>query len=168
MVLFLKIININIRCFIQMVVKTNFKELIELMKSDSEPAQRRKVILCGRDDLLTQAVHLFLESRTQWNVIRVLSDVHGPEIIPEITGSKPDVVILCQDRVFEDSILPLRLISEELCQKVVTVNLENNQLQVYSKKDIVIKEVSDLLCVIEGDIFSNCIPSQEVGSVKHT
>ena len=149
MVLFLKIININIRYFIQMVVKTDLKELIELMKSDSEPAQSRKAMLWGRDDLLTQAIHLFLESRWNWKVIRVLSDAHGPEIIPEMTGSKPDVVILCQDKVNGDSTLPLQLINEQFCSKVVTVNLENNQLQVYSKQDIVIEGVSDLLCVIE-------------------
>ena len=117
--------------------------------SDIEPAITRKVVLWGRDDVLTQAVHSFLEAGANWKVARVLSSDDVRNLFKKVIEEKPDVVILCQDKVNGDSTLPLRLINEQFCPKVVTVNLENNQLQVYSKQDIVIEGVSDLLCVIE-------------------
>jgi len=140
----------------------NLDESIVLEQPEMKPTLTRKAILWGRDDLLTQAVHLFLESGTTWKVVRVSSEDDVQKLFQMITGIGPDVVVLCQDKVFEDSILPLRLINEQLCRKVVTLNLENNQMQVYSKHDVVIQGVPDLLCVIEAGLFSNCTTEKEV------
>jgi len=147
----------------------DLNELIMPEKSDYEPALTRKVVLWGRDDLFTQAIYLFLDTDTTWKVVRVSSGDDIQNLFRKIIEERPDVVILCQDRTLEDSVLPLKLINEQLCQKVVTVNLESNQVQVYSKQNILLHGGSDLLSIIENGNFSNYTPGKEVEqALKHS
>ena len=140
----------------------NLDELITPEISDMEPALTRKAVLWGRDDVLTQAVHSFLEAGTNWKVARVSSSDDIRSLFQKVIEEKPDVVVFCQDRVFEDSMLQLSLINEQLCRKVVTVSLESNQVQVYSKQDFLLQGGSDLLSIIEDGNFSTCTLGKKV------
>lgn len=144
----------------------NLTEFIKPEKPDPEPAHTRKTILWGREDLLSRAVLLFLETRMDWDVIKVSSDGGVDNLIQKIERVKPDVVILCQDTVDGDSALPLRVLDEQYCLKVVSLNLENNLMQVYSKQKIIVQGVSDLLSVVESSLFFDNTLEKEVGSTK--
>lgn len=152
-------------CFlICMVANMNLNELIEPEKPDPEPARTRKAVLWGREDLLSRAISLFLEARMSWDVIRVSSSGNVDSLLQKIEGVKPDVVILCQETVDGDSALPLRVLNEQHCRKVVTLSLENNLMQVYSKQKIMIQGVADLLSVVETGIFLDRTLGKEVGA----
>jgi hypothetical protein len=134
--------------------------------TDVEPMRTRKAILWGQDNLLSESVGFFLESSLTWDVIRVKSDEDVDHLFEETKRINPEVVILCTDRTLKDSRLPLRLIHEQNCLRVVTVSLENNQIQVHSKHNVVIQGVSDLLSIVEAGNFSDCVPGKEAGSKK--
>lgn len=154
---------------IYMVTKMNLNELIEPEKPDPEPTRTRKAVLWGREDLLSRAISLFLETRMTWDVIKVSSDGNVDGLIQKIGRVKPDVVILCQETVDGDSALPLRvLVDEQHCLKVVTLSLENNLMQVYSKQKIMIQGVADLFSVVESGLFGDNKLEKEVGSDKQT
>lgn len=144
----------------------NLNKLIKPESPDVDPAHARKVILWGREDLLSRAVRLFLETRMDWMVVRVSNDGNVEDLFHILLRERPDVVILCQDRFDGDAELPLRLINAQLCLKVVTLNLENNLMQVYSKQNVMIQGITDLLSVIEAGIFSDRTLDKEVGTSK--
>ena len=144
------------------LIKMDFIDMVEPVEKTNEgPARSRKAILWGGDDLLSQAVGLFLESSMTWDVIRVSSEEGVEKLIQETKRVNPEAVILCQDRV-GDSDLALRLINEQLCIKVLVVSLENNLMQVYSKHNVVIQGTSDLLSIFDSGNFSNCTLGKEV------
>jgi hypothetical protein len=129
---------------------------------DSTSAGPRKAVLWGREDLLAQAVGLFLEAERVWDVNRVSSDGGVDHLIEEVKRTSPDVVILCQERVDEESSLPVRLIQEQLCLKVITVGLESNLMQVHSKHSVIVRGVSDLLSIVESGYFPKNAQEKEV------
>ena len=166
MVVILNFIKIIIIFFgSHILIKMSINIMVEpIGNTDAGTIHSRNAILWGGDDLLSRAVGLFLEARMTWSVIKVSNTDSVENLIQKVTMVKPDVVILCHDTVQGDSVLPLRLIQEQPCLKVVSVNLENNLMQVYSKRNVVIEGVSDLLCVIETDVFSNCTSGKGVSS----
>lgn len=129
---------------------------------DSPPARTRKAVVWGREDLLAQAVGLFLEAERIWDVKRVASDGGVDRLFQEVKRTSPDVVILCQERVGEEPSLPVRLIQEQLCLKVVTVGLESNLMQIHSKHSVIVKGVSDLLSIVESGYFPKNAQKKEV------
>lgn len=131
----------------------------------SPSAGPRKAVLWGRDDLLAQAVGLFLESERIWDVIRVSSDGGVEHLVEEVKRKNPDVVILCQERIDDDPTLPVRLIQEQLCLKVISVGLESNLMQVHSKHSVIVRGISDLLSIAESGYFSKIAQEKEV---RHT
>jgi len=130
--------------------------------TDAEPVHIRKAVLWGEDDLLSQAIGLFLEANMTWDVIRVSRNMNADGLIDEVKRINPEVVILREDRVGENSALPLRLINEQCCLKVISVGLESNLLQVYSKQNVILQGVTDLLSIVETGNYSNCTPEKEV------
>ncbi len=110
----------------------------------------KTVILWGREDLLGRGVEFFLSTRSEWEVIRV-SDKQGVDFLTqEVERVKPDVVILYQGNCAEDMPVPMRLLQACPGLKVITVSLENNSVEVYSKQKVWLKEVADLLSVVVG------------------
>lgn len=146
----------------------DFIDMVEpVEKTNGGPPRSRKAILWGWDDLLTRAVGHSLEASMIWDVIRVPTEA-GVEILVSETGRVgPDVVILCQERVEDDTSLPIRLIQEQFCPRVVIVELESNQIQVYSKQNVIVQGANDLLFIIDSGIFPDCTDGKEVGSTNN-
>jgi hypothetical protein len=145
-----------------MVISMNLPKIIEPEIPDPKTTHSRVAILWGREDLLAQAVSLLLESGKTWQVLRIPGGQDIERLIQKIKNVKPDVVILCQERLDDDISLPIRLIQGQLCQRVVIVELESNQIQVYSQQNIIVQGASDLLSIIESGIFPDRTPEKEV------
>ena len=127
-----------------------------------ESTSPRKIILWGRDDLLSQAIDLFLHVNQSWDVTRLSSDSGEEKLIEETQRISPEVVILCRERIVEDASLPLRLINEQFCLRVVTVGMESNLMQVYSKQNVLLQGASELLSIVESGNFPICTSGEEV------
>jgi hypothetical protein len=131
--------------------------------TDEKPTRTQKAILWGQDDLLAQAVALLLTQSMTWDVTRISSENGADDLFEGTRQIHPDVVILCVDTVREiDSLMPLWLINEQLCSKVIAVGLESNLMQVYSKQDVILQGATDLLSIIETRNSSICTPEEEV------
>jgi len=135
--------------------------------TDAESSGARKAILWGQDTLLSQAVEIFLEESMAWSVIRISSDDGSERLFQETGEINPDLVILCIDRFDESSSLPLQLIDQQQNLKVVTLGLESNLIQVYSRQNVILQGVSDLLSIVKTRNFSDCTLEKEAHHTKH-
>jgi len=123
--------------------------MLEISKMSSNMVKSRTVILFGREDLLARAIEIFLSNKKEWEVIRI-SDKHSEKVlIREVDKANPDVVILCQGDSIGQNDLPWRLMQSHPEIKVITIGLENNVMGIYNKKMVLVREVPDLLTVID-------------------
>lgn len=113
----------------------------------------KKAILWGPDDLLTRSMEIFLTSAETWEVIRIPVEKGYACLVEQAKQIKPHVIILYAEHCENNPDLPMQLIQQHPNLRVVTVSLEENQLQVYSKHSILVQNASDLLSVIEKNYF---------------
>lgn len=114
-------------------------------------AKQKTILLWGRGDLLSSSVELFLTTQKGWHVFNLQNDENLETLIKTVDELSPEVVILHQwDRAGALN-LPTNLLQGRPGLKVITVNPENNVLEVYSKQDILVKSASDLISVIKAD-----------------
>ena len=124
-----------------------------------------KVVLWGEDELLTRAMEMLLmDQQTEpWQVIRLAAHMGNASIVETIRRIMPDLVIIYQAKPYKDCDPLIKLLHEQpdlavLADqpeaRVIIVSLENNVVQVYSKHSITVRQVSDLLSVIEDRYFS--------------
>ena len=130
----------------------------------------KTAILWGQDDLLAQAMEIFLTKEESWEMIRIPSDEGVCSLVEQVRRTRPDLVILYRGK-FDDSdpftkLLQeqpeLRVIGEQPEIRVITVSLENNVMQVYTKHSVTVRNVSDLLSIIEDRNFSEYPIEKEV------
>lgn len=113
------------------------------------------VILWGPDGLLAESVESFLKTGAHWEVLKISSEKEVDYLFQQMKCLKPEVVILCQEKDFYDTNLLLQIMQVQMCLKVVTLSMESNLMQVYSKHHVVMNEVSDLLSVVETNYLPN-------------
>lgn len=164
-----KLFNIRVILFnLQKLIKMDVIGMVETIgKTHTEPIRNKKAVLWGQVDVLAQAIGQFLEASMIWDVTRIPTEAGAEILVRETRRVNPDIVILCQERVDDDASLPIRLIQGQPCCRVVTVELESNQIQVYSKQNVIVQGASDLLSIIESGIFPDCTHAKEVGSTKN-
>lgn len=122
----------------------SFFEDENLMKS-------KRVIVWGQDDLLSWAVNFFLTARKDWNVVSLSSD-HGIDyLIQEVEKLNPDVVIVYQNKCVNSARLLMQLLYTRPELTMITVSPQDNSIEVYSKTQVFVHEVSDLISVVDGE-----------------
>lgn len=124
----------------------------------------RTVILWGQNDLLTKAMEMLLTENEseQWNIIKLPANQCIAALVEQVQQLKPDLVILYRAKPAADSDELGKLIQQQPDLWMITFSLENNVMQVYNKHSITIRQVSDLLSVIENRHFSNQPAEKEV------
>jgi hypothetical protein len=110
----------------------------------------KTIILWGREDLLGQAMELFLTSGADWHVIRVSDQEDEEALIQQVERANPQAVIIYQGDCARDTRLPAHMMQGRPGLKVTTVSLESNYLEVYSKQKVCLRQAKDLLSVVEG------------------
>jgi hypothetical protein len=126
----------------------NLSELLGPVENPSPPLPH-KAILWGANNLLAEAVEFFLKTRVEWELVRISCDRGVDYLIQQVQRVKPAVVILCQEKDTSDTALLMQLDQVESCLKVVILSMENNLIHVYSKHNVMMHDVLDLLAVIE-------------------
>jgi hypothetical protein len=122
----------------------------------------KRAILWGSNDLLSRAMELFLTAGETWEVIRIPVEQGHTYLLGQAKLIHPNVIILYTKNCFENPSLPMELIQYQPNLQVVTVSLEENQMQVYSKQSIQIRAAADLMSIIEDRYFSEHADEQEV------
>jgi hypothetical protein len=110
----------------------------------------KKVMLCGRKDVLGGAFEAFLADKQDWDVVRITEDSPAEDFIQVVKQENPDVVILYESSLFRATPLPAKLMQNCPKVRVITASLQDNNLEVYDKQKICINNVADFFAAIEG------------------
>jgi hypothetical protein len=122
--------------------------MMSVPKSDTSVISKQ-VIVWGRDDLLSWSVMSFLSARKDWEVISLLKGQSIDDLIQETETVHPDAIIVYQWDSAGNANLPAQLLSIYPDITVITVNPDDNSMDVYNKKQTCIQKVSDLISAIE-------------------
>lgn len=144
----------------------NLPDLIGPVKNkDPKPSCSQKAVLWAPDDVLARAMESFLEAGETWQVIRIPADEDIRSLVEQVQRIRPSLLILYHRKPDDDTdplmkLLDdqpeLKVLADQPELKVITMSLENNHIQVYSKQSITIRGISDLLSIIE-----NCDSSEQ-------
>lgn len=111
----------------------------------------KKVVIWGGEDILSSSIEFFLATKEDWQVISIPITEGLDALTQAAETAHPDIVIINQECYNSSTNLPLQLLKKYPAIKVIMMNLEDNTLEVYSKQNIMLKHVSDLITVIEKD-----------------
>ena len=113
--------------------------------------EEKLILLCGGEDILSSSIEFILSTREDWKVISI-SNLEGCKTLKKAMETlHPDIVIIHQEFNPAPKRLMLQLLQDHPAIKVIMVSLEDNMIEVYSKQNILAKEVSDLITVIENE-----------------
>jgi len=143
----------------------DFIEIIGPIEN-STPAHLPKAILWGPESVLMDSVEFFLKAGAKWDVVKLPSESGSDYLLQRVNMVRPKVIILCQEKAVSDATLLMRLAQLQICPKVVTVSLESNLMQVYSRQDVMMHDISDLLFVVDIEYCPNIKPKEEVQATK--
>jgi len=121
-----------------------------MQTKDSKNVKTSKTILLwSQNDLLSSSVELFLSNQKGWEVISPSFEPNFEALVEIIDKIHPEVVIVQQGDSPSHLGLPAVLLQNYPWLKVITLNVNNNLVEVYCKQNILIKSASDLISVIE-------------------
>ena len=121
-------------------------------RQDIQPYRGKTVILWGQEDVLSRAVEGLLVPECGWRMIRISDDLDESSLSYAVERITPDVLIIHEDVFRGDIRLLIKFVQDYPKLKIITIGLENNQMQIYSKKTICIKQASDLLEAIKNGV----------------
>lgn len=111
-------------------------------------ANSKTIIVLGREDVFSGALLLFLAQKETWKIVHFIQPHSLNQIISGVDTTQSDIVVI-QQKSYANDCLALEILQHFSQLKIVVVNLENNQVEVYSKQRVVAKKVSDLFALIE-------------------
>jgi phosphoribosylanthranilate isomerase len=112
--------------------------------------EAKTIILLGHKGLLGHSVELLLLMQKAWQVIKITNNQSFIKLLQSVKKASPNVVILHQSQNTGDARLLMRLLQDCPGLKVITVNPDNNIMEVYTKQMLWLREVDDLLSAVEG------------------
>jgi hypothetical protein len=108
----------------------------------------KTIILWGQDDVLIRAVEDLLGVETGWRLIRVLDDLNEVSLARTLAHFTPDVLIVHENAFGSDIRSLLGFVQAHSQLKIITIGLQNNQMEIFNKKRVCIREASDLLAAV--------------------
>jgi len=111
----------------------------------------KKVLLWGQNNVLGEVVETFLVAHKEWDVVRIMEEESNASFIEQMEVEHPDVVIVYEAESARATPLPCQLVRNHPEIKVITMNLEDNFLDVYTRQDkhrVWVQQVSDLFSAI--------------------
>ena len=120
-----------------------------LVQRNPNMKMSKVILLCGQDDVLSSYVEHFLTTQNGWRVVHVSINQEREALIKAVDKINPDVVILQLGNRDSYPSLPASLLRDHPRLKVFTLSLDDNVLEVFSKKNILIQSADDLISAIE-------------------
>jgi DNA-binding NarL/FixJ family response regulator len=115
-------------------------------------AWSKMIVIWGSENILSSSIELFLADKADWKVVRISNKEDLDALILAVEATKPDIVIIHQGCHADPTNLPLQWLQDHPAIKVITISLEDNLLDVYSKQKKKVKQASDLISVIENEL----------------
>jgi hypothetical protein len=111
----------------------------------------KTVVLWGSEDILISSVESILASKKEWEVVSLSNKKDIDTLIQAVETTHANIVIMQQGEHSDPTFLPMQLIKDLPSLRVITVSLENNSMEVFSKQKIWVKDVSDLISVFDNE-----------------
>lgn len=126
-----------------------FTELKKQIAENENVPSPRTAVLWGHEDLLGGAVEALLTSQCDWRVIRIFDERDIEALTREVELVKPELMIVNRNSLSGDLQPLLALVQSCSALKIITVNPENNLIEVYDKHLVQLNEIGDLLSIID-------------------
>jgi len=126
-----------------------FSESKRQLDHDSDASSLKTAVLWGREDLLGKAIESILEATHNWQVIKILGNRDDRLLAREMKKVNPKIIIINQGDCADELPIPIQLIQDFPELKIITVNSENNLMEVYNRQKFWIREATDLLSIID-------------------
>jgi hypothetical protein len=107
----------------------------------------KTVVLWGSEDILIASVESILASKKEWEVVSLSNKEDIDTLVQAVETTHANIVIMQRGEHSDPTILPMQLIKDLPSLRVITISLENNSMEVFSKQKIWVKDVSDLISV---------------------
>ena len=111
----------------------------------------KTILLWGNDDLLSSYIQDLLTGQKGWKVICIPIEDEVDMVLQVVHREQPHSVIIQSGDRSSIPFIPTLLLQINPNLVVMTLNLNNNLMEVYSKQDILIRSSSDLISVIEAN-----------------
>ena len=111
----------------------------------------KSLVLWSYEDLLGSSVESLLKNLTNWNPISISKEEGFEALSKAVETTHAELVILRQGEPNDSTILLMHLLQAHPGLRVITINFENNVMEIYNKQEILIKEAADLNSVIENN-----------------
>lgn len=139
----------SLEALISMELEKLFTDLKKQLEVDGETSSSWTAVLWGREDLLGGAVEALLAGLDNWKTIRIFDERGIDSLIREAGRLHPDLLIVKQENIIRDIRSLLRVIQGFPDLRIITINPENNLIEVYDKRLRQIRDKADLLSVID-------------------
>ena len=126
-----------------------FADLKQQLDNECNSSIMKTVILWGREDLLGKAIESLLNTTHQWQVIKILGNHDARVLAREVEKANPEIVFINQGGCVDEFPIPIHLLQDFPDLRIITVNTENNLVEVYNRQKVWINKASDLLSIID-------------------
>ena len=109
----------------------------------------KMIVLWGREDLMVSSFKFYLASKKDWQVVSLSKKESIDTLSRLVREMDPDFVIIRLGEFNVTTLFPMQLIQEHPSLKVITVRLENNLMEVYSKYSKETMKTTDLITVLD-------------------
>ncbi len=107
------------------------------------------ILICGCENIFCSSIKALLSIKTGWEIASVSSEEGWDALNLAMETVQPDTVIVHQESLDEPTSFVLRLLQDYPAIKVIVLSLENNLMDVYSKRNIFAESISNLFEAIE-------------------
>ncbi len=111
-------------------------------------AKSKTIVVWGDQDLLGSSIEYFLSGKG-WRVFCISTKEELEALIQAAETETVDILIIHSGRHDDFANHPLLLLRDHPSIRVISVSLEDNMVEVYSKQKVVVKQAADLMTVIE-------------------
>lgn len=126
-----------------------FTSLKNQLEAEGKSSSLWTAVLWGGEDLFGGAIEALLAGLGNWRTIRIFDERGIDSLTQENERLHPDLLILKQENIVHDIQPLLRLIRSFPDLRIITINTENNLIEIYDKHLRQIREIADLLSIID-------------------
>jgi len=111
------------------------------------------IVLWGDEDLLSTYLKQLLSSQKGWKVVSLPGETKAKEVLTIVAEIKPNfvIVVIQPEESPSDNGAAAKLLENDPNLQILTLNLNNNLMEVYSKKNVLINSSEDLISVIQAN-----------------
>ena len=112
----------------------------------------KTIVFWGREDIFSHSVKYFLSAENGWSVHNISPREKLDAVIQKINEVNPEVVVIHQENYARKINQSNILLQVRPRLKVITFSSGDAVMEVYSKQDVLVESVADLISVVKADL----------------